>query len=356
MSNFDNLLGDIEFLKTGEAQRDVSLSEIIVLEKQVRSPIDVTTPSFVEFANSIRDQGVNTPVLLRLMDDDTLVLVAGERRYKASQMAGFETIPAIIKTMTDEEFRVKQITENIHREELSQLDLAVAINEDYKNMGNDLQAVADKYKKSKAWVSQLVSAANPLTAASEAIKQGIVSDVDVVAGLNTIEKKYGPEEASLVVDAIKSSAAQNSEPPPPGEDSFFPTEPKKQSRQRDIVRSASQKLKAGGSARDKTIGERAVDFIYSKQKKGTAKIVGVWLINERDEHEDEVSALETELRTIYDKGRECKSPIGVMTFFNKTENFLHGQGLLRAVAFSIGLKNEEFSLENVLQTAVDYVG
>ena len=81
-------------------------------------------------ADSIREIGIIQPITLRKMDDGTYQIIAGERRWRASQMAGLKTIPAYIRTADDENVMQMALVENIQREDLNAIEIALA----YQNL------------------------------------------------------------------------------------------------------------------------------------------------------------------------------------------------------------------------------
>lgn len=83
-----------------------------------------------ELAASIKQIGVIQPITLRKIDDDIYQIIAGERRYRASQMVGLETIPAYVKTADDENVMEMALVENIQREDLNSIEIALA----YQNL------------------------------------------------------------------------------------------------------------------------------------------------------------------------------------------------------------------------------
>ena len=83
-----------------------------------------------ELADSIREIGIIQPISLRKMDDGTYQIIAGERRWRASQMVGLKTIPAYIRTADDENMMQMALVENIQREDLNAIEIALA----YQNL------------------------------------------------------------------------------------------------------------------------------------------------------------------------------------------------------------------------------
>ena len=88
-----------------------------------------------ELSISIRELGVISPITLRKNDDGTYLIIAGERRYRASKQAGLSTIPAYIKTAEDEQVMEMALIENIQREDLNAIEIALSFHrlmEEYK--------------------------------------------------------------------------------------------------------------------------------------------------------------------------------------------------------------------------------
>ncbi len=96
--------------------------------------------SLQELADSIRQIGIIQPITLRLMEDDSYQIIAGERRWRAAQMAGLTTIPAYIRTADDENMMQMALVENIQREDLNAIEIALA----YQNLIEQYNLTQDK--------------------------------------------------------------------------------------------------------------------------------------------------------------------------------------------------------------------
>ena len=83
-----------------------------------------------ELSDSIKEIGIIQPITLRKMDDGTYQIIAGERRFRASQLAGLSTVPAYIRTADDENVMEMALIENIQREDLNAMEIALA----YQNL------------------------------------------------------------------------------------------------------------------------------------------------------------------------------------------------------------------------------
>ena len=94
---------------------EIELAKITVNPNQPRREFDET--ALQELADSIAEIGIIQPITLRKLSDDEYQIIAGERRYRASQRAGLKTIPAYIRTADDENMMEMALIENIQREE-----------------------------------------------------------------------------------------------------------------------------------------------------------------------------------------------------------------------------------------------
>ena len=103
---------------------EVELSKISVNPNQPRHDFD--PEALEELADSIAEIGIIQPITLRKVDEDSYQIIAGERRFRASQMAGLTTIPAYIRTADDENVMEMALIENIQREDLNSLEIALA--------------------------------------------------------------------------------------------------------------------------------------------------------------------------------------------------------------------------------------
>lgn len=106
-----------------------------------------------ELAESIRQIGIIQPITLRKMDDGTYQIIAGERRWRASQMAGLSSIPAYIRTADDENMMQMALVENIQREDLNAIEIALAYEHLLEKSGMTQEKVAERVGKSRAAIA-----------------------------------------------------------------------------------------------------------------------------------------------------------------------------------------------------------
>jgi ParB family chromosome partitioning protein len=112
---------------------EVEMDLIFANPNQPRSHFD--EEALTELASSIRELGVISPITLRKNDDGTYLIIAGERRFRASKTIGLKTIPAYVKTAADEQVMEMALIENIQREDLNAIEIALTfyrLMEEYK--------------------------------------------------------------------------------------------------------------------------------------------------------------------------------------------------------------------------------
>lgn len=117
---------------------------------------DMHEEALQELANSIQKQGVIQPIVVRPISSDKYEIIAGERRWRASQLAGLDTIPAIIKPVGDETAIAISLIENIQRENLNPIEEAMALKRLQDEFELTQQEVADAVGKSRATVTNLI--------------------------------------------------------------------------------------------------------------------------------------------------------------------------------------------------------
>tara|TARA_B100001059_G_scaffold233429_1_gene273448 strand:+ start:803 stop:1726 length:924 start_codon:yes stop_codon:yes gene_type:complete len=130
----------IEFLHSGKYQPRKDMSE----------------EALEELASSIRSQGIIQPIVVRLIAPNSFEIIAGERRWRAAQIAKLDTVPCIIKDVPDEAAVAIALIENIQREDLNAMEEAVALDRLLTEFELTHQQVADAVGKSRTTVTNLL--------------------------------------------------------------------------------------------------------------------------------------------------------------------------------------------------------
>ena len=130
----------IEFLRSGKYQPRKDMSE----------------EALEELANSIRAQGIIQPIVVRPIGENSYEIIAGERRWRAAQLAKLATVPCIIKDVPDEAAVAIALIENIQREDLNAMEEAIALNRLLNEFELTHQQVAEAVGKSRTTVTNLL--------------------------------------------------------------------------------------------------------------------------------------------------------------------------------------------------------
>lgn len=117
---------------------------------------DMHPEALEELADSIRRQGIMQPIVVRPAGGERYEIIAGERRWRAAQIAGLDAVPALVRDVPDEAAIAMSLIENIQREDLNAIEEAVALNRLQQEFDLTQQQVADAVGKSRATVANLV--------------------------------------------------------------------------------------------------------------------------------------------------------------------------------------------------------
>ncbi|PCJ12689.1 MAG: chromosome partitioning protein ParB [Gammaproteobacteria bacterium] len=155
----DALLGSstVEFVSPSDKDGDLAHLPVEFLQRSQFQPRkDFSPESLQELADSIKSQGVIQPIVVRLIDTNKYEIIAGERRWRATQLAQLDTIPAVVRKVTDEAAFAIALIENIQRENLNPIEEAAALQRLQEKFELTHQQVAEAVGKSRATVSNLL--------------------------------------------------------------------------------------------------------------------------------------------------------------------------------------------------------
>ena len=130
---------------------EIDIHQIVPNPNQPRREFD--EEAMEELATSIREMGIITPITLRQMPDGKYQIIAGERRWRASQKAGLKTLPAYIRTVEDESVMEMALVENIQREDLNAIEIALAYQHLLETTGMTQAKISDRVGKSRTAVT-----------------------------------------------------------------------------------------------------------------------------------------------------------------------------------------------------------
>lgn len=152
--NFDTIENSIiEEAKTNDQIVEINLSELRANPYQPRKNFD--EEALNELALSIKEHGVFQPIIVK-KSIKGYEIIAGERRFRASKLAGLETIPAIVKDFSDEEMMQIALLENLQRENLTSIEEAKAYKSIIESMNITQDELAKKVGKSRSHVTNIL--------------------------------------------------------------------------------------------------------------------------------------------------------------------------------------------------------
>ncbi|MGM9703676.1 MAG: ParB/RepB/Spo0J family partition protein [Prevotella sp.] len=130
---------------------EIPLSQIEPNPNQPRREFD--EEALQELANSIREVGIIQPITLRQIEEGRYQIIAGERRWRASQLAGLQAVPAYIRTVQDENVMEMALVENIQREDLNAIEIALAYEHLAETTGMTQEKISERVGKSRTAVT-----------------------------------------------------------------------------------------------------------------------------------------------------------------------------------------------------------
>lgn len=130
---------------------DVALNAIKPNPEQPRR--DFNDQTLEELASSIKSIGIVQPITLREVEDGTYMIISGERRWRAASLAGLTRIPAYIRTVSDDEMMEMALIENVQREDLNAIEIALAYRRLLDTTGVSQEELSSRVGKSRATIS-----------------------------------------------------------------------------------------------------------------------------------------------------------------------------------------------------------
>jgi ParB family chromosome partitioning protein len=186
----------------GERLADIPLD---LLQRGKYQPrVDMRPESLADLAESIKSQGLVQPILVRPLPNRNLgespryEIIAGERRWRAAQLAGMAEIPAVIRDVPDEAALAMALIENIQREDLNPLEEARALTRLIEEFGLTHQQAAEAVGRSRAGVSNLIRLMELADEVKELLEQRSIEMGHARALLSLSSRRQQAEVAGLV--------------------------------------------------------------------------------------------------------------------------------------------------------------
>ncbi len=195
----DALLGNVfeadDQRETGEGYQLHSLPIEYLQRGKYQPRKDMNPGKLQELSDSIKSQGIIQPIVVRKLEPEKYEIVAGERRWRAAQLAGLQQVPVVIKAVDDRTAMAIALIENIQREDLNPLEEADALRRLLDEFAMTHQQIADAVGKSRTTVTNLLRL--------------IELHPDVKKLLITRQLEMGHARALLSLDGPKQVAAAN---------------------------------------------------------------------------------------------------------------------------------------------------
>ena len=164
-------INDAPIAVSGEGElREIRLEKLQRGKYQPRMEFD--QEALNDLADSIKAQGVMQPIVVRSVSDDRFEIVAGERRWRASQIAGLDSIPALVRDISDEAAIAMALIENIQRENLNPMEEARALKRLQTEFDLSQQEVANAVGKSRPVIANLLRLLSLELGAAELLETG----------------------------------------------------------------------------------------------------------------------------------------------------------------------------------------
>jgi len=192
------LLGDVTPTEKEKTQ-DLQTLPIEFLQRGKYQPRkDMNPEALQELADSIKAQGIIQPIVVRLIADEQYEIVAGERRWKAAQLAALQEIPVVIKDIDDRAAMAVALIENIQREDLNVLEESEALKRLVDEFEMTHQQAADAVGKSRAMISNLLRLLDLPNELKKLLAKGLI-EMGHARALLTLEHDRQIEIANIIV-------------------------------------------------------------------------------------------------------------------------------------------------------------
>lgn len=152
---------------------EIAVGDIMPNPTQPRTQFD--EEALQELASSISQLGVIQPITVKPTDDGKYIIISGERRWRASQMAGIATLPAYIREVDDENLHAMALVENIQRQDLNAIEIALGMQRLIDECGLTQEAMAERVGKKRSTVSNYMRLLSLPAEVQLALKEGVIT-------------------------------------------------------------------------------------------------------------------------------------------------------------------------------------
>jgi len=214
--------GDSNPNATGGALQNLKTSVLQPGKYQPRTSMD--KEPLAELAESIKTRGVMQPILVRQISGGNYEIIAGERRWRAAQVAGLQEVPALIREVDDDAALAMSLIENIQREDLNPLEEALGIQRLIKEFGMTHQAAGEALGISRSAISNLLRLLSLPASVQKLMMQGrldmgharallALSSAKQIEAANLVaNKKFSVRETEVLVGRMTSTLSSKKFP------------------------------------------------------------------------------------------------------------------------------------------------
>ncbi len=181
---------------------EISISKIEANPFQPRTRFE--SNALEELAESIRTHGVIQPVTVRKMGNDTFQLISGERRFRASQLAGLNTVPAYVRVANDQTMLEMALVENIQREDLNPIEVAVSYKRLIEECELTHEGLSEKISKSRSNITNFLRLLKLPPEIQMALTKGTISMGHARALINIKDEQKQLEIFERIIDEVLS--------------------------------------------------------------------------------------------------------------------------------------------------------
>lgn len=198
---------------------EIAVKEIIPNPTQPRHNFD--EEALAELADSIRTLGVIQPITVKPTDDGRYIIISGERRWRAAQIAEIETLPAYIREADDTNLHAMALVENVQRQDLNAIEIALSLQRLVDECGLTQDALSEKVGMKRSTVSNYMRLLKLPNEVQLAIKEGVISmgHAKAIAGADTkkqvsllrkcVKKELSVRQIEMLVRSMANNSAKN---------------------------------------------------------------------------------------------------------------------------------------------------
>ena len=189
---------DVDGVFSENEERDIKHIDINLIRANTNQPRKKFDKEKInELASSIKEHGIIQPLLVVKKDDD-YIIVAGERRYRAAIVAGLKEIPVIVKEYSEKEISEVALIENLQREDLNEIEKAMAYNELKESFNMTQEDIAKRLGTSRASIANTLRLLSLSDVIKDALRENKISAGHARAILS-VEEEYREEFLELII-------------------------------------------------------------------------------------------------------------------------------------------------------------